>query len=53
MAFNNVMPAWLLFEVCASCGRDVMSRDTKPGVDCQECGGTCILVKKKKGEEEE
>lgn len=45
MAFSNVIPAWLLMDVCRTCGKKLKyTRDEKPGVDCVECGGDLELA---------
>ena len=43
MAFNNIIPIWMLLNRCRKCGKKVVDRKIKPGVDCVECGGDCEL----------
>ena len=43
MSWNNILPAWILFDICPTCGKKVKSRKEYPGVNCIECGGECPL----------
>lgn len=42
MSWNNIIPAWLLADICPKCGHKVLTRDKYPGIECKECGGECI-----------